>query len=157
MRIRLRVPADANGTEDSHPKTKGLLDGFLDLFRTKPAAKAAPDALPIPAPKPAPNSDKRWTACGEVRYLFTGRLCVRSEDSWHADYLFDVSVAGRLRQVRVVLPEPPITEWEREHDRRMTEASRLHLAVETLEAMLAHDPLPSTRTVAAEFIAAVPV
>lgn len=154
MRIRLRVP------NDGEEKSQGLRGWFRRLFGMSddPAPAAAPEPLPEPAPKPpsfdTSRIDRRWTKLNEqIAYLPTGRVCVRPNGAWHTDYLFDVYAGGELQQVRIRIPEPALTEWEKSKDLRMPEAGRFRLAKERLEGLLQQGQWPAEQTVEAQAIA----
>ena len=145
MRIRLRVPTD--GEQQEEKTQPGFFARLLNFFSASPAP--APPAAPAPPP---PKLDHRWATRGDARYFFAGRLCLHESGEWRPQYLFDVLANGSVQQVCIVLPEPPITAWETRHDKRMTEALRLRLAQETLEALLDLDRLPASMTVAGSAI-----
>ena len=65
---------------------------------------------------------------------------------------FTILAAAELWQIRVVLPEAPITAWEQRHDQRMSEVQRLRLARETMETLVGLNRFPAAITVSAETI-----
>ena len=98
--------------------------------------------------------DKRWLAHGDTRYFFEGRHCRYTGGAWQSEYVFSVLAGDELRQIRVVLPEAPVTAWERRQDHRMSEMHRLRLALETVETLVGLGRFPAAITVSAEAIAA---
>ena len=144
MRIRLRVPTD--GEENS-----GGLRGWLQRLRESFKGSSAP-SVGTRINKRQP--DKRWLTLGDTKYFFEGRHCRNTGGAWQSEYVFSVLAGDALQQIRVILPEPPITEWEQRQDRRMSEEHRLRLALETVEALVGLPRFPAAITVSAEAIAA---
>ena len=144
MRIRLRVPPDGE-------KNSGGLRGWLQRLRDSFMASLAPSAgtrLNVRQP------DKRWLTHGDTRYFFEGLHCRNTGGAWQSEYVFSVLAGDELRQIRVVLPEAPVTAWERRQDHRMSEMHRLRLALETVETLVGLGRFPAAITVSAEAIAA---
>lgn len=140
MRIRLRVPKD--GEEKS--------GGFRDWFRWF----RRDTSVPLPAPAPLPKPDNRWFTHAGCNYYFAGRYCKRAAGDWQSDYVFHVIHNGVLEKVRIVLLEPDVDQWEADNQRRISEASRLRIARNTLENLLELRRFPASITVSAEALAA---
>lgn len=127
MRLRVRVPNEEEKDSGRHWLLRWW---FGESEEAEPAVggEAGADSTT--------RTDRRWaTVCG-VKYLQRGRLCVREAASWRFDYLFDVLSNRQLRQVRISLPEPSVAEWEKQHNRRMTEGQRWRLVMTALEKAL---------------------
>lgn len=98
--------------------------------------------------------DKRWSTRGDAKYFLEGRHCRKVDGAWHSEYVFTVLAAKQIQQIRVLLPEGPITAWEKLHDQRMTEDHRLQLARKTMEALVDRRRFHATISVSADTIAA---
>jgi hypothetical protein len=147
MRLRLRVPSDGE------QKSSGLRGWFQRLFSGGPSTVAA---IPPPVPPPIPKPDIRWQSRGSARYFPKGRLCTLSGGLWIAEYIFAVEIPGQPAQlVRIVLPETPVSAWERRHNARLSEAGRLRIVLNTLESLIDLERLPESMHVPAAEIEAV--
>lgn len=147
MRIRLRAKKDG----EVKAEKKSSSGGFFGWLRTlgggaKPPAGAVPDA-PVPPP-----ADKRWIMRGAARYFVAGRSCIFDRTGWRSEYLFDVHSGKARQQVRIVIPEQWVARWEKSHQRRMPEATRMRIVRETLEALIDLNRLPQTLTVSPDVI-----
>jgi hypothetical protein len=155
MRIRLRAP------EDGGEKRSGFGAWLRSLFsptQTSAIERAVekPAAAPAPPRKaPPPPADKRWKVCGESRFLHIGRLYTQTGGEWQCAYLFDVVTGDEQLPTRIVLPEAPVLEWEKQHGKRMTEASRMGLAVAMLEGLVTAGRAGSTMTLPAADVESV--
>lgn len=139
MRIRLRTPGeDENNPGEQRAGT--LASWFRGLFGKRTAAPAA-------QPAPCLLFDKRWASRGKSKYLQLGRFCTQSKGHWEAEYLFDIHANGRRQQIRIVLPEPPVSAWEKARDKRMPEAVRLQIVRSTLETLLDLERVPTAITI----------
>ncbi|MEO6759591.1 MAG: hypothetical protein ABIO24_09070 [Saprospiraceae bacterium] len=146
MRIRLRVPTD---DEENSKIPRGWLQRIRDSFLWPNPATRVSKSRPCP-------TDKRWSVRGESKYYLEGRHCRRIDGNWESEYVFSIFAKGELKMVRVVVPESPVAEWERKHDQRMSEEQRLHLARESVEALVDLQRFPAAITVPASTIAAAP-
>ena len=64
-----------------------------------------------------------WITRGDAHYFTVGRNCIRRDGVWLTEYRFDIVASGQLEQIRIILPEPLIAPWEREHNQRLPEAT----------------------------------
>ena len=145
MRIRLRVPPD--GEENS-----GGLRGWFQRLRDSFMGSLAPS---VGTRMNKRQPDKRWLTHGDTKYFFEGVHCRNTGGAWQSEYVFSVLAGDELQQIRVVLPEAPVTAWEQRQDRRMSEEHRLRLALESVESLVGLSRFPAAITVSAEAIAAV--
>jgi hypothetical protein len=144
MRIRLRVPKDGEVKSEG---SGGWFQRFRDSFLGPAASHAVPKILQC-------KTDKRWSARGDSKYYLEGRHCRRIDGDWQSEYVFSVLAKNELQKIRVVVPEGPVAQWEREHDQRMSEEQRLQLARETMESLVDLQRFPDAITVPSETIAA---
>ncbi|HEU0119654.1 MAG TPA: hypothetical protein VFQ91_03950 [Bryobacteraceae bacterium] len=151
MRIRLRTPGEEeNKSGDERPGT--LAAWFRGLFGI---GSSSASASAQEAAAPCMLFDKRWASRGKSKYLPLGRLCTRGKGHWEAEYLFDIHANGKRQQIRVVLPEPPVSAWEKARDKRMPEAVRLQIVRSTLETLLDLERIPTAITITNADIEAV--
>jgi hypothetical protein len=150
MRIRLRVPLDGEVKLDGF---RGWFQRFRDAFNASSIQSTNGET----APRCYPQQDKRWSTRGDVKYLLEGRHCRKVDGAWHSEYIFTILAGKQRHQIRVFLPEGPITAWEKRHDQRMTEDRRLQLARETMEALIDRHRFPATVSVPADTIDAASI
>jgi len=144
MRIRVRVPKDGEVKSEA---AGGWLQRIWESLLGRSSEPCAPAAVKC-------LTDKRWATRGDSRYFLEGRYCRKIADAWQSEYVYSVVRDDELQKIRVVIPEPPIAEWERRHNQRMTETQRLCLARETIESLVEHKRLPEAITVPEETISA---
>jgi len=144
MRIRLRVPKDGEVKSEG---SRGWFQRVCDSFMGSTATDSVPKILQC-------RTDKRWSARGDSKYYLEGRHCRKIDGDWQSEYVFSVLTRNELQKIRVVVPEAPVAQWEREHNQRMSEEQRLRLARETMEALVDLRRFPAAITVLPETIAA---